>query len=317
MAQRREHSHPAVVWDARDTCKHDICGSRSEWQQHISQYKTSKPRITSRTSSQKQQAEKHWNGTREQLDCDMSTHTVARRNSGLKVSSTVIQCLRVHSLRTKHSSSLATNWPSHKGYYVSHWMWSRRERGPCYDVARVLGTPRGRSTSRRLLRSSNDWVKCKRGSKSLVACILVQKARGRKPRRGDEILCFVSFSNTPVPLFFVPTRCVAGVTVQSCRDLFLCNHCRVGTFIRIDFCVFSPFLFQLQSSEVWCFRTSGELFKVILQDRAFVASLGSVVLTASLLHAHLIAAWAPRYAYSPLRSRATARAQRVTNHSQW
>ena len=33
-------------------------------------------------------------------------------------------------------------------------------------------------------------------------------------------LCFVSFSNTPIPLFFVPTRCVVGVTVQSCHDFF-------------------------------------------------------------------------------------------------
>ena len=37
-------------------------------QQHISQYKRSKPRITSQASSQRQQGEKHWNGTREQLE---------------------------------------------------------------------------------------------------------------------------------------------------------------------------------------------------------------------------------------------------------
>ena len=30
-----------------------------------------------------------------------------------------------------------------KGYDVSCWMWSRRERGPCLDVARVLGTREG------------------------------------------------------------------------------------------------------------------------------------------------------------------------------
>ena len=29
-----------MAQDARDTCKHDICGFRNEWQQHISQYKT-------------------------------------------------------------------------------------------------------------------------------------------------------------------------------------------------------------------------------------------------------------------------------------
>ena len=39
-------------------------------------------------------------------------------------------------------------------------------------------------------------------------------------------------------------------------------------------------------------------------------SFGSVVLSALSLHAHFIAAWTPRYAYSPL---AIARAQRVTN----
>ena len=39
----------------------------------------------------------------------VDAHTVVRRNSDLKVSSTVIQCLHVHSLRIKHSSSLATN----------------------------------------------------------------------------------------------------------------------------------------------------------------------------------------------------------------
>ena len=68
IAQRRAHSHPGVVWDARDTCKHDVCGFRNEWQQHISQCNRSKPRKTSRTSSQGQQAEKHWNGTSGQLD---------------------------------------------------------------------------------------------------------------------------------------------------------------------------------------------------------------------------------------------------------
>ena len=68
IAQRRKHSHPALVWDARNTCKHDVCDFRIKWQQHISQYKRSKPRTASQTSSQRQQAEKHWNGTREQLD---------------------------------------------------------------------------------------------------------------------------------------------------------------------------------------------------------------------------------------------------------
>ena len=83
---------------------------------------------------QRQQAEEHWNGTREHLE---STHTVVRRSSHLKLLSPVIQCLHVHSLRIKYSSSLATNPPSHKWYHineirsgsdVSYWMWSRKER---------------------------------------------------------------------------------------------------------------------------------------------------------------------------------------------
>ena len=56
---------------------------------HLSQYKRSKPCMTSQISSQRQQAEKHGNGTRETIG-HMST--VVRRNSDLKVSSTVIQC---------------------------------------------------------------------------------------------------------------------------------------------------------------------------------------------------------------------------------
>ena len=77
----------------------------------------------------------------------MSTHTVVRRSSDLKVLSTVIQCLHVHSLRIKYSSSFATNQPSHKWYDinkmrsgsdVSCWMWSGRERGACHEVGQVL-----------------------------------------------------------------------------------------------------------------------------------------------------------------------------------
>ena len=66
-----------------------------------------------------------------------------RRSSDSKVLSTVIQCLHVHSLRIKHSSSLATNWASYKGYDISERMWSRRVRRPCLDVARVLRTHEG------------------------------------------------------------------------------------------------------------------------------------------------------------------------------
>ena len=61
-------------------------------------------------------------------------------------------------------------------------------------------------------------------------------------------------------------------------QLLLRNHIRVGTFIGVDFCVFSPFLFQLQSfrgvlvfpHKCWvAFRP----FVIIVQDRAFVAWL--------------------------------------------
>ena len=73
----------------------------------------------------------------------MWTHTVVRRNSDLKVSSTVIQRLHVHSFRIKHSSSRATNWPSYTRYDVRYWMWSSRRRGLCLEVARVLRTRDG------------------------------------------------------------------------------------------------------------------------------------------------------------------------------
>ena len=47
-------------------------------------------------------------------------------------------------------------------------------------------------------------------------------------------LCFVSFSNTPVPSFSVPTLCSWSDGSVLSRFL-LRKHCRVGTFIRIDF----------------------------------------------------------------------------------
>ena len=114
-------------------------------------------------------------------------------------------------------------------------------------------------------------------------------------------LCFVSFSNTPIPLFLVPTRCVLS-------QLLLRNHCRVGTFIRIDFCVFSPFLFQLQSSEVRCSHTNVELlsvfFLVILQDRACCMAQ---VTWKCRSHSLVVTCTSDRCLH------ATARAQRVTN----
>ena len=157
--------------------------------------------------------------------------------------------------------------------------------------------------------------------KLFVTCILVQRRKAASQKGVMKYhLCFCVFQQYSRPFVFRADTLCCWSDGSVLSRFLLRNHCRVGTFIGIDFCVFSPSLFQLQSSEVWCFRTSVELLSVfcsvILQDRPFVArlrSLGSVVLTASLLHAHLIAAWTPRYAYSPLRSRATARAQKVTN----
>ena len=210
-----------------------------------------------------------------------------------------------------------------KEYDVSYWMWSRRERGPCLDFAQVLGTREGDRRvdvcCDRLQRDiPHDWRKYNRGCELFVTCILVQKARGRKPKRRDEIPpLFCVFQQYSCPFVF---RADTFVLLERQFSLFAFSFAQpllCATFIRIYFCVFSPFLFQVQSSEVWCFRTSVESLSVLFSQSlrliivAWLKSLGSVVLTASLLHAHLIAT--PRYAYSPPRSRATARAQRVTN----
>ena len=67
-----------------------------------------------------------------------------------------------------------------KGYDVSYWMCSRRERGSCLGVARVLGTREGDRrvdvSCDRLQRDiPHDWVKSNRGSEPFVTCILVQR----------------------------------------------------------------------------------------------------------------------------------------------
>ena len=49
--------------DVSDSCKHATCGFTSELLQHISKYRRSEQHRTLRTSSQRQQAEKHWKGT--------------------------------------------------------------------------------------------------------------------------------------------------------------------------------------------------------------------------------------------------------------
>ena len=83
--RRQELSHPAEDWDVCDTCKHATCGFRSESLQHISQYRRSTLRRTQRTSSQRQQAERHWNDTEKCWDSDMSKLTAVRRNSDWRV----------------------------------------------------------------------------------------------------------------------------------------------------------------------------------------------------------------------------------------
>ena len=62
-----------------------------------------------------------------------------------------------------------------------------------------------------------------------MACILVQRHEAEGVM--EFHLCFVSFNNTPVPLFF---RADTSDGLLLSRFL-LRNHCRVGTFIRTDF----------------------------------------------------------------------------------
>ena len=95
-----------------------------------------------------------------------------------------------------------------KEYDVSYWMWSRRERGPCLDFAQVLGTREGDRRvdvcCDRLQRDiPHDWRKYNRGCELFVTCILVQKARGRKPKRRDEIPpLFCVFQQYSCPFVF-------------------------------------------------------------------------------------------------------------------
>ena len=136
----------------------------------------------------------------------MSTHTVVRRSSDLKVLSTVIQCLHVHSLRIKYSSSLATNQASHQWYGinkmrsgsdVSYWMWSRRERGAILEVGRV----------REIDELTSVGINCretsaKSGSELFVACILVQRHEAAIQEGVMKLhVCFVSSAKLPFLLF--------------------------------------------------------------------------------------------------------------------
>ena len=148
----------------------------------------------------------------------------------LKVSSTVIQCLRVHSLRIKHSSSLATNWLSYKGYDNSYRMRSRRKWERVLTLHEFLRTREG---DRRIDVCSDQLQRnvCNRGRELLVVCILVQRHEAAIQEGVMKFhLCLVSFSNTPVPLF----SCRHFVFVERRSRFLLRKHCRVGTFIRID-----------------------------------------------------------------------------------
>ena len=125
-------------------------------------------------------------------------------------------------------------------------------------------------------------------------------------------LCSVSCSNTHVPLF-------------SCRHfVFLERRFNLVTF---PFTQALPcgnvHLDRLLVSLLWCSAFSlshpdslkdDETMHIGSMAQAVASkSFGSVVLSALPSHAYLIPAWTPRYARSRLRSRTTARTQRVTN----
>ena len=79
----------------------------------------------------------------------------------------------------------------------------------------------------------------------------------------DEILhLFSVFQQYSKPFVFRADTLCCWSDGSVLSRFLLRNHCRVGTFIRIDFCVFSSFLFQSQSSEVWCFHTRVEFLSV-------------------------------------------------------
>ena len=135
-------------------------------------------------------------------------------------------------------------------------------RGQCLDVARVFGTREGTSTSRRLFRSINV---CNRGSKLFVTCILVQRHEAASQEGVMKYhLCSCVIQQYSRPLcfscryFVLLERRFSLVTISFAQSLS-CGERSLGLF----FCVFSPFLFQLQSLEVWCFRTSVELLSVL------------------------------------------------------
>ena len=121
-----------------------------------------------------------------------------------------------------------------KGYDVSYWMWSKRERGPCLDAARVLGTREGDRRvdvcCDRLQRDiPHDWRKCNRGNELFVTCILVQRHEATSQEGVKRwYLCLSvpisSLCTHVVPLLFVPTRCVACFLVQIVLPSATCGN---------------------------------------------------------------------------------------------
>ena len=177
MAQQREHSHPAVVWDARDTCKHYICGFRSEWQQHISQYNRSKPRITSsQKSAGRETLERHKRtiGLRH-----VDAHRSQKELESVEHSHPMLACA--------FCSDQAQQFFCDKLAKLLDVEQKVTRTVPCLDVARVLGThegvPRVDVCCDRLQRDiPHDLRKCNRGSELFVPCIHVQKHEATSPR---------------------------------------------------------------------------------------------------------------------------------------
>ena len=120
-----------------------------------------------------------------------------------------------------------------KGYGVIHWMWSRRERGPCLDVARVLGT-------REIDESTSVAIDCSETSLMIggnetevvscfVTCILVQRHEATSQEAVKKYhLCLSIPINSScthvVPLLFVPTRCVVCFLVQIVLPSAACGN---------------------------------------------------------------------------------------------
>ena len=110
----------------------------------------------------------------------------------------------------------------------------RAQRGPCFDVARVLGTREGDRRvdvcCDRLQRDiPHDWRKCERGSELFVTCILVQRHEATSQEGVKKYHLRLSIPNNSlcthvVPLLFVPTSCVACFLVQIVLPSATCGN---------------------------------------------------------------------------------------------